>query len=176
MRVPTFDEIRAGQRSIPGNEYGYGGEAGLGDDSYQPFAPQKQASQFSLDSAFDPMKKALGGASSMFSGGRLNILDSAQMDRVNLDGLKGVELTNGLKQNEAIDAQNALGQFDYTGAFNTGLSAFNAYNKYNYQNDMLDMYKQDLGMKYADNARRDATRADLGSKFANSGQYATAGR
>ena len=57
--------------------------------------------------------------------------------------------------------------FDWTGAANLGLSAFNTWNNYNMQNEQMDLYKQDLNKKWADQDRRDSTRKEWSSAFKN---------
>jgi len=57
--------------------------------------------------------------------------------------------------------------FDWTGAANLGLSAFNTWNNYNMQNEQMDLYKQDLNKKWADQDRRDLTRKEWSSAFKN---------
>ncbi len=95
---------------------------------------------------------------SAFQNGRATIFDSNQMNLVPTEGLEGKPLTNALQQNEMISSQNAMGQFDWGGAFDVGMSAFNAFNQYNYQNDMMDMYKGQISDARAERARKNKTR------------------
>ena len=71
------------------------------------------------------------------------------------------------KAMQAQDAYNSSQGFDYTGAINTGLSAFNTYNNYKLQNEKMDLYRTDLSMKWADQARRNNTRDAWSSAFKN---------
>lgn len=118
--------------------------------------------QYNLTPGYTPEKKPSSFGSffsNAFNGGRFTGLDTNQMSLIDLTGLEGIDLTNALKQNEMINSQNALGQFDYSGAFDMGMSAFNDINKYNYQKDVLDIYKGEAAARNAEIARKNNTRS-----------------
>jgi len=107
-----------------------------------------------------------------YNDNRVNILDSNQQNlpytQAQIAGAESPTIANEMTQaNNMTNTTNQAGQFDYTGAINTGLSAFNTYNNYKLQNEKMDLYRTDLSMKWADQARRNNTRDAWSSAFKN---------
>ena len=102
---------------------------------------------------------------------RWNILDTNQQalpfssDAMTATGISPTQANEMAQANSLVNKTNQAGQFDYTGAANLGLSAFSTWNNYNMQNEQMDLYKKDLNKKWADQDRRNATRANWSSAF-----------
>ncbi len=78
---------------------------------------------------------------------------------VNGKPLTAIEINDLNTGAEKAALANDMNSFDWTGAFNVGLSAFNSYNQYNHQNDMMDMYKGQIASQNAEIARQNKTRS-----------------
>jgi len=136
--------------------------------AYEPIvsSSQRQSSQNTPFDLYGALKTGVGTVQSMFAGNPL--AQTAGLDPVIYAKLSPTEQ---LQSQEAFNlgAKNvAANEFDVTGAANLGISAFNAYNTNKYQNEMMDTYKADLGMKWKDQERRDAVRDKWSSAFQNS--------
>ena len=104
---------------------------------------------------------------------RWNVLDTNQQalpfssEAMTATGVSPTQANEMAQANNLVGKTNQAGQFDYTGAANLGLSAFNTWNNYNMQKDQMSLYKQDLNKKWAGQDRRDATRKEWSSAFKN---------
>ncbi len=73
-----------------------------------------------------------------------------------------------LNQGELYKAQaDDLNSIDWTSAFNVGLEGWNAYKKNDYNDEMLSLYKGQIKDAQGELARRNTTRSNWGSAFAN---------
>jgi len=172
LNVPGVSAPKAASAfSVSPDQVGYANKYGL--------TPQQGSQVSSAAIGADGQSLGFGGqisdyTSDNYGDGRWNILDTNQQampfSSQQIAGADGVEGLNMAEANNLTSQTNQAGQFDFTGAANLGLSAFNAYNNYNYQKDMMDIYKTDMSNKWADTDRRNKTREAWGSAFANAGK------
>ena len=94
-----------------------------------------------------------------------------QFNNMNFEGQQALlgHTTEGFSPSEQLafaktDNLNALADqrnsFNWSGAANLGLSAFNAYNQYNYQNEALKMARNEAAVRDRELARKDKTRSN----------------
>lgn len=93
----------------------------------------------------DQMKQVMG----LESAPKLKTMADFADESKYLDYMKAEDLKNTI---------NNSNSFDWGGAFDTGLSAFNAFNQYKYQNDTMDLYKSQIAEARAERTRKNTTR------------------
>lgn len=123
--------------------------------------PNQQQNQGGSNFLSNPLQAAMGAVSSFttpFTGAQSGLKDRSMFG-------SETEFSQYLQNQDLMQKLNP--GFNWSEAFDIGMSTFNDITKYNQNKDMMGLYKQDLGKKWADQDRRDATRAKWSSAFQN---------
>ncbi len=131
-------------------------------DYQQQFQPQKETELFDVS---DILKKAYSGLETVGNGITSAFSNPYQEQTKSiLAGMQDGSIPSpiGLQKMKALDLAsniNNANSFDFGGAFDIGLSAFNAFNQYNYQKDAMNMYKKQIQTQNDEIARQNAVRS-----------------
>jgi len=116
-------------------------------------------SAFSISDALKNVYNPLQSVGSAFSGIFNGYTPTYSQEQMVAAGVSPTQALDMAKTNQlGLDQYNA-NSFDWTGAFNTGLSAFNTFKQNDYQDQMLDLYKGQIQAQNAEIARKNKTRS-----------------